>query len=101
MTPQELEQVIRESITDIYKATYIGKLWVHKIKTGGWKVQFGLHTPDFPLTIYADLDDDKFIKFIKDELRSRRLGSIYFSELNKVYPYNTTNHNCNDESRIN
>lgn len=95
MTAQELEQVILDNMKAIYKAEYIGKLWVNKIKHGGWMIQFGLHTPDFPLTIYADLEDEDFIKFIKEELKSRRFGSVYFSELNELYPYNRNN-KCND-----
>lgn len=86
MTTLELEQVIREYFLDIYKKEYIGKITIDKLPIG-YKVSLGLATPEKPMVIYAELPDDKFLKFFRQELRTKRFNLVYYGELNKVYPY--------------
>ena len=45
MTNIELEQAIREIFLDIYKAEYIGKMWIEKLEPYGYQVKLGLQVP--------------------------------------------------------
>lgn len=84
MTTQELELAIREYLKDIYKADYIGKLSV--TKPNGYLIKLGLNTPDTPITIYTELEDDSLKKFLIKELRDRRLSPYFFGNLELIYP---------------
>jgi len=61
--------------------------------------------PFKPLVIYAELEDEKFLKFLKDELKTKRFNLIYYGELNLTYPYDcsprNTACNCNDKGLVN
>lgn len=87
MTIQALEQVIREYIMDIYKKTYIGKLNIQKLDPKGYCIKLGMNTPDQPITIYAELEDNEFLKFLRKEIESMSLNLVYFGSLNLRYPY--------------
>lgn len=84
MTEQELEQAILEQFRDIYKAEYLGKLKVRKLHPCGYEVQLGMNTPECPDIIYAELEDRKFLEFIKNELKHRRFNTIFYGKLNKT-----------------
>lgn len=86
MTTTELDQVIHDYILDIYHKQYIGKLEITKLNPVGYSIKFGLDRPNKPMTIYAELEDDKFLKFLKQELRNRRFNLIYYGELKLTYP---------------
>lgn len=105
MTIQELEQAIREYIMDIYNRKYIGKLNIQKLDPVGYSVKFGMDTPLQPITIYAELEDNEFLKFIKQEIKSRRFNLLFYGELKLEYPYDCTPINseckCHDKGRIN
>lgn len=65
---------------DIYKAEYIGKLRIEDLDPVGYKVSFYLDNSEYPLVIIADLPDEEFLPFIREELRSRKLVKTkYFS----------------------
>lgn len=105
MTEQELEQVIHEYLRDIYKSQYIGKLKVSKLKPQGYEIRLGMNTPECPYIIYAELDDSSFLKFLYNELRSRKLDRVFYGKLFKTMPpeCNIINKacSCNDKGRIN
>lgn len=84
MTEQELEQVIREYFRTIYNAEYTGKIKVKKLFPYGYEIQLGMNTPECPDTIYAELEDNKFLEFLKEELRHRRFNTIFYGKLNKT-----------------
>lgn len=86
MTTGELEQVIREYILDMYDKEYSGKLQIEKLNPIGYHVVFGLSTPEKPLVIYAELPDEQFLKFLKEELRIKRFNLIYYGKLYSTYP---------------
>lgn len=90
MTVQELEQVIHDYIMDIYNMCYVGKLEIIKLDPIGYCIKFGKDTPDQPLVIYAEMEDNKFLKFLKQELKDMRLNLIYYGKLMLTYP-----NNCN------
>ena len=65
---------------DIYKAEYIGKLRIEDLDPVGYKISFYLDNSEYPLVIIADLPDEEFLPFIREELRSRKLVKTkYFS----------------------
>ena len=103
MTPQELEAVILEYLQDIYKATYIGKLKVTK-KHKGFLIELGLGMSEAPRVTYTELEGDKLLKFIKQDLRDRKLHPSFFGSIALVYPEGyskCTDNKCYDKRRIN
>lgn len=105
MTVQDLEQVIHEYILDIYHKKYIGKLEIRKLDPKGYCIKLGMDTPYQPITIYAELEDEKFLKFLKQELKDRRFNLTYYGKLTLKYPYNcnpiSTSCSCHDKGRTN
>lgn len=75
---------------DIYKAHYIGKLYIQKLNPIGYKIDFGFDTPEVPFTLYAEIPDSEFIKFLKNELRSSRFNRVFYGQINKVMPEECT-----------
>ncbi|MEE0490686.1 hypothetical protein [Catenibacterium sp.] len=73
MTHTELKQVILEYMRDLYKMEYIGGLDIESLDPVGYKVSFNFDRSEMPLVIIADLPDEEFLPFIKEELRSRKL----------------------------
>lgn len=86
MTTQELEQVIREQLLDIYKAEYIGKIYIKKLDPIGYEIKLGMNTPECPDVIYAELEDNEFLKFLKEELKHRRSTVTFYGKLQKIMP---------------
>ncbi len=75
MTPTELEQAIRDLSIKVYCKKYMGEIRVKPIDPVGWTVFLGIHGHDHGITFSAELPDDKFLKFVENELRSRNLDS--------------------------
>lgn len=96
MMLQKLEQVIRDLLMDIYHAEYIGKLKLTKLEPIGYEIQLGMNVPNYPDTIYAELEDEEFIQFLKKELQHRRSHTIFYGTLFKTMPIecNITNKSC-------
>lgn len=105
MTNTELEQAIREIFLDIYKAEYTGKLWIEKLEPYGYQIKLGLQTPESPLVIYGQLEDKDFLKFFREELKTKSLIRTYYGTLKKQMIPECNNINracsCNDKGRIN
>lgn len=99
MTIPELDQVIRESIMNIYHKCYTGKIDIQKLDPIGYCIRLGMNTPYQPLVIYAELEDDKFIKFLKDELKAKRFNLVYYGQVisSPTYMCNQRNTSCNDK----
>lgn len=101
MTEKELEQVTLEYLRDIYKAEYIGAIKVEKFEPTGYMIKLGFNTPECPQIIYAELEDDKFLEFLREQLKSMNLHMRFFGKLTKTMPpeCNTVNRacNCNDK----
>lgn len=85
MTETQLEQVIREYFLDICKKEYIGKITIKKLDPIGYNVHLGLDAANKYHVLYAELEDDKFLKFIREEIK--KFIHRYYGELNKLYPY--------------
>ncbi len=92
MTITELEQVIRDYILDIYKKEYIGKMEIQKLDPVGYHISLGMQVR--PLIMHAELDDQKFLKFLKRELIDKRFNLVHYETLQLTYPINKS---CNDK----
>ena len=81
MTIQELEQVTRDYILDIYNKEYLGNMHITKLDPIGYSIQLELSMRNKPITIYAELEDKAFLKFLKQELKDKRFNLIYYGKL--------------------
>lgn len=101
MTNQELEQVIRDQLMDIYNAEYIGKIKITKLNPTGYQIQLGMNTPECPDVIYAELEDNKFLEYLRNELQHRRFNTVFYGKLFKTMPpeCNTINKACSCNDR--
>jgi len=86
MTHTELKQVILEYMRDLYKMEYIGGLDIESLDPVGYKVSFNFDRSEMPLVIIADLPDEEFLPFIKEELRSRKLQRVKYYNATKLPP---------------
>lgn len=69
MDEQQMKEQILQAIQDVYKVKYIGKIKVSKLQSG-WSVKLYFYNS---VLISAELPDDKFISYFKQELRDRNL----------------------------
>nr|DAH34258.1 MAG TPA: hypothetical protein [Caudoviricetes sp.] len=88
MTTAELEAAIRDIIRDIYCKEYISKLIITELPEGGYSAKFALNNIDKPLVISAQLNATEFLKFMKEELRTKSLWRVEYSLGYKTYPEN-------------
>lgn len=104
MTTLELEQVIREYILNIYKKVYIGKIKIKELNPG-YCIYLDMGNPDAPLVICAQLEDNEFLKLLKEDLRNRNFYiNAHYGLLMKDYPVSECepiNRACNDKTGIN
>jgi hypothetical protein len=66
MTTTELEQVIQDYFLDIYGKRYVGKMSIQKLDPVGYCIRFFMdRNTNRPTVIYAELEDEKFLKLLK------------------------------------
>ena len=82
----ETEQVILESIRNVYCVDYTGTLDVEELKPIGYKVRLGIQNDERPITIMAELPLNKFLKFFVQELRDRHLNDVHYYTGYRVPP---------------
>ena len=87
MQIQDIEQATLEFIKDFYKKEYTGKIEVKKLEPKGYSVTLFLQGRYVPTTFYAELDDDKFLKYLREEIRNKKYHLQWYGELNKREPY--------------
>lgn len=101
MTTTELEQVIQDYFLDIYGKCYIGKMSIQKLNPIGYCIRLGMDRTNQPTVIYAELEDKKFLKFLKQQIKDMRLNLIYYGELKLKYHTNchpiNTSCSCHDQ----
>ncbi len=85
MTTKELEQVIQDYFLDIYGKCYVGKLEIQKLDPIGYCISFYMDRPNRPTIFYAELEDDKFLKLLKQQIKDMRLNLTYFGKLQLKY----------------
>lgn len=84
MTHQDLKQVILDYFRTTYEVEFIGKLEIEDLYPTGYKVKLYLDNDYYPVVIISDLPDEKFIPFIKEELRSRKFHKTQYFALSKL-----------------
>lgn len=84
-TDGKLKNEILALIQKIYCAKYIGTLEVYRSISSGIIVRFGLNCNEKPIYIAAELPDDKFLKYMEKEIRSRRFDFVkYFQDIRNI-----------------
>ena len=100
MTITELEQVIQDYFLDIYGKQYIGKMTIQKLNPIGYCIKFFMDT-DRPTVIYAELEDNKFLKFLKQQIKDMKIHLTYYGLLRLTYHTNcyprNTSCSCHDK----
>lgn len=84
-----LEEEVRIVIENMYQAKYVGTLEVTTLgEQAGYKLRLGMNKDERPLYIAFEGDKDGFIKYLKEELRTRRLDETKFFRGEKLYKIN-------------
>lgn len=80
---------------------YKGSLEVTKLDPVGYCIKLGMDTPDQPVLICVELEGEKLLKYIRQELIDRRLGNKYYGKLELVQPYDCrpARTACDDKGR--
>lgn len=74
---EDKEQQVRELIQELYEKCYISKLKVIRLHHG-WDVVFAFNLDPKPIHISAQLPWEDFLKFLREELRSRHWYSDHY-----------------------
>lgn len=88
MTIEEIKIQICKIIEQVYQKKYIGKLFITRIEPIGIQVKLGMNNVDKPIVITAQLGDEDFLKFFKEEIRLRGLNTVKYFLGVKTYPDN-------------
>ena len=83
MTLQELEVAIRDLFKQIYHKEYVAKLKLEELQTAegthrGYTLTLGMNNIDKPLIISFEGGEVAYLKFLRQELRDRRLGDTHY-----------------------
>ena len=79
-----MKQAILDYMIQCLGVEFIGKLTIEDLEPEGYKVQINLDNSENPITLMADLPDDEFLCFVKEELRSRKLHRLEHFKLQKI-----------------
>lgn len=99
MTHTELNQVIREYMRELYEMEFVGDIKIESLDPIGYKVSiYTTRGSEHPVVLIADLQEEQFLQYIKEELRSKKLHKTkYFSavkipnEGSNMTPYSVKN----------
>lgn len=78
MTTTEIEQAILDIFRKRYKMEYTSKLKVKELPEGGYSATFAMNNIDKPLVISAQLEGEKFLKYMEQELLSKSLWTVEY-----------------------
>lgn len=90
MKTTELEQVIRDYLKYLTHQEYIDNIEIQPLSPCGYSVKLYTGVRNKPITIYAELEDKKFLEFLKKELRSRNFHMKFYGEINLRDKYDCT-----------
>ena len=88
MTHTELNQVIREYMRELYEMEFIGDIKIEDLDPVGYKIALNFNHSENPVVIIADLPDEEFLPFIKEEIRSRKFQKVKYYSTSKLPPEN-------------
>lgn len=101
MQTQDIEQATRDFIRTFSNKEYVGKVKVIELQPQGYEVTIYPQGEYVPMVFYAELDDKAFLKFLKDEIRTKKFQFSEYGVLNKLEPdrfYPSKNIcSCNDK----
>lgn len=80
-----------------FQIEFIGGIKITDLNPIGYKVELNLDHSENPVVLMADLPDDKFMEFIKEELRNRKLHKTEYFKAIKIQPNQQTL--CYDRAR--
>nr|DAH44350.1 MAG TPA: hypothetical protein [Bacteriophage sp.] len=78
---------------------FIGDIQITDLDPVGYKVALNLNHAENPVVYIADLPDEEFIPYIKEELRRSKLHEVKFFKAIKIQPPKPVL--CYDRERIN
>lgn len=101
MLIQDIKQVTLDFIKTFYNKNYVGKILVNKLEPVGYEVILYPQGEYVPMVFYAELEDEQFIKYLKEEIRTKKFHLSNYGNLNKkdldiCYPINKSC-SCNDK----
>lgn len=73
---------------ELYKMEFIGDIKIEDLEPVGYKVSFNFNKSENPVVIIADLPDEEFLPFIKEEIRSRKFQRVKYFGAYKLPPEN-------------
>lgn len=96
MQTTDIKQATLEFIKTFCKKEYIGKIEVEKLNPQGFSVTLFPQGIYVPTVFYAEVDDKKFLKYLREEIRNKKYHLQWYGELNKREPdYCPINKSCN------
>ena len=73
---------------ELYEMEFIGDIKIEDLDPVGYKVAFNFNHAENPVVIIADLPDEEFLPFIKEEIRSRKFQKVKYYSTSKLPPEN-------------
>lgn len=74
---------------ELYQMDFTGDIKIKDLDPVGYSVSFNFNKSENPLVIIADLPDDEFLPFIKEEIRSRKFHKVNYYNTTKLPPNQT------------
>lgn len=97
MSIQDIKQATLEYIKTFSNYDYSGPIKINKLNPKGYEVTIYPQGQYVPMVFYAELDDEKFLKYLREEIRIKKFHLSQYGILNKrernlCYPINKS---CN------
>ena len=71
---------------ELYEMEFVGEIKIEDLEPIGYKVAFNFNRSENPVVIIADLPDEEFLPFIKEEIRSRKFHKVKYYSASKLPP---------------
>lgn len=71
---------------ELYQMDFRGDIKIKDLDSGGYSVSFNFNKSENPVVIIADLPDDEFLSFIKEEIRNRKFHKVKYYNTTKLPP---------------
>ena len=71
---------------ELYEMEFVGDIKIENLDPVGYKVSFNFNQSENPVVIISDLPDEKFLPFIKEEIRSRKFQKVKYYSASKLPP---------------
>ena len=69
---------------ELYEMEFVGEIKIEDLEPVGYKVAFNFNRSENPVVIIADLPDEEFLPFIKEEIRSRKFHKVKYYSASKL-----------------